>query len=170
MSGTAGARPVERGHFSDSFSEEVDCGDFAALVEVDVDWAFVLNPHGRDRLAYGIETSHGRQLWTNLATGKTLTVDSNFVVKDLRVTHIGDGTLTILVQSAGGVNVYGPDGKLLLREPGLSRSLLLIGDGGTPTDPTDDVFLADLGRVKGSTGRNDLDGTDLCGVLRAHAA
>jgi uncharacterized protein GlcG (DUF336 family) len=35
---------------------------------------------------------------------------------------------------------------------------ILIDDGGTPTDPSDDVFLGGLGVVKGSTGRND----DLC--------
>ena len=38
---------------------------------------------------------------------------------------------------------------------------LLIDHGGTPQDPSDDEFLADLGLVFGSTGRND----DFCGAV-----
>ena len=51
--------------------------------------------------------------------------------------------------------VYGPDGKAIARNPGQTRFELLLDDNGTPSDPDDDVFLADLGIVKGSTGRTD---------------
>ncbi len=162
------ARPIERGHFSESFTEFVDCGDVRVRVDLDVDWAFLLNPHGRDRLPYGMETSHGEQVWTNLTTGKSLTVVTNFVVKDQKITDNGD-TLTIVVKSSGGVNVFGPEGKLLFKDPGQSRSVLLIDHGGTPADPTDDVFLEDLGRIKGSTGRNDLEGRGFCDLVRDYA-
>ena len=138
-------------------------------VDIDVDWAFVLNSHGRDRLPYVMETSHGRQVWTNSVTGKSLTIVTNFVVKDQQIADNGDGTLTIVVQAAGGVNVFGPDGKLLFKDPGQSRSVVLIDNGGTPADPTDDVFLEDLGRIKGSTGRNDLDGRSFCDLVRDYA-
>ncbi len=163
------ARPIERGHFSESLTEFVDCGDVMVRVDIDVDWGFVLNPHGRDRLPYGMETSHGQQVWTNLTTDKSLTVVSNFVVKDQQIMDNGDGTLTIVVKSSGGVNLFGPDGKLLFKDPGQSRSVLLIDHGGTPADPTDDVFLEDLGRIKGSTGRNDLEGRSFCDLVRDDA-
>jgi hypothetical protein len=78
--------------------------------------------------------------------------------------------MTIIVQSAGGVNVFGPDGKLLLKDPGQSRSVLLIDHRGTPRDPTDDVFLEDLGRIGSSTGRNDLEGSNFCDLVREYAA
>jgi hypothetical protein len=73
------------------------------------------------------------------------------------------------VKSSGGVNVFGPDGKLLFKDPGQSRSVLLIDNGGTLADPSDDVFVEDLGRIKGSTGRNDLEGRDFCDLVRTYA-
>ena len=73
----------------------------------------------------------------------------------MRVTDNGDGTLTILVLSTGNVVLYGEDGKAIARNPGQIRFEILIDHGGTPTDPSDDEFLAFLGVVKGSTGRSD---------------
>jgi len=40
-----------------------------------------------------------------------------------------------------------------------------VDDGGTPTDPYDDVFIADLGVVK-ETGRSDTSGRDFCEDFR----
>ena len=40
------------------------------------------------------------------------------------------------------------------RNPGQIRLEILFDHGGTPTDPFDDVFLAEE-LVKGSTGRSD---------------
>jgi hypothetical protein len=51
--------------------------------------------------------------------------------------------------------VYGEDGKAIARNPGQVRFQFLVDHAGTPADPSDDVFLADLGLVKGSTGRSD---------------
>ena len=51
--------------------------------------------------------------------------------------------------------VYGEDGKAIARNPGQIRFEVLVDHAGTPADPSDDVFLADLGLVKGSTGRSD---------------
>lgn len=49
----------------------------------------------------------------------------------------------------------GEDGKALGRDPGQIRFKILIDTAGTPSDPSDDEFLAFLGVVKGSTGRSD---------------
>jgi len=86
--------------------------------------------------------------------------------KDLKVTDNGDGTLTILVNAAGGQRIYGPDGKLLFRDPGMVRYEFLIDHNGTPTDPEDDEFLEFLGVVKGSTGLNESEGRDFCDDIR----
>jgi hypothetical protein len=94
-------------------------------------------------------------VYTNRANGKTVTLTVVRVTKDLRVTDNGDGTLTILVLATGNDVYYGPDGKAIGRNPGQIRFEILIDHAGTPTDPSDDEFLADLGLVKGSTGRND---------------
>jgi hypothetical protein len=81
--------------------------------------------------------------------------------KDLRVTDNGDGTLTVLVVATGNAVVYREDGKAIARNPGQTRFEILVDHGGTPTDPSDDEFLAFLGIVKESTGRTD----DFCAAV-----
>lgn len=160
----AEAKPLERVHFHDATSEVVEdfCGDLVVRIDEETRGAFLFNPHGPDWLAYGSEKIHHVISFTNLANDQTFTQTDNFVQKDLKVTDNGDGTLTILVMGAGSSKVYGPDGKLLFNDPGQTRFEILVDNAGTPSDPSDDVFLADLGVVKGSTGRNDLAGRDFC--------
>jgi hypothetical protein len=99
-----------------------------------------------------------RAIWT---TDRSVTAVARFIEKDLRVTDNGDGTLTILVLSTGNGVVYGADGKAIARNPGQVRFEILVDHSGTPADPSDDEFLADLGEVKGSTGRTD----DFCAAV-----
>jgi hypothetical protein len=154
----AAARPPfkERFHDEGTFVDEDFCG--AGLT---VDGAFVTDgsllvvPHGPDGLAYFLEHISVTVVYTNRANGKTVTLTVVRVTKDLRVTDNGDGTLTILVLATGNDVFYGPDGKAIGRNPGQIRFEFLVDHGGTPTDPSDDEFLADLGIVKGSTGRSD---------------
>jgi hypothetical protein len=112
-------------------------------------------PHGRARLAYFLEHGKATDVYTNPANGKFITAVTTFIEKDLRVTDNGDGTLTITNLSTGNGVVYGEDGKAIARNPGQVRFKFLVDNGGTPADPSDDEFLADLGMVKGSTGRSD---------------
>ena len=100
-------------------------------------------------------TSHSTETVTNLANGKSVTSSAKFIDKDLRVTDNGDGTLTLLILTTGNAVLYGPDGKVIARNPGQERVEILVSDGGTPTDPSDDEFLEFLGVVKESTGRSD---------------
>ena len=112
-------------------------------------------PHGRDRLPYFGAHIKQTEVVTNLANGNSVTSASSFVDKDLRVTDNGDGTFTILVLSTGISVLYGEDGKVIARDPGQIRVEILIANGGTPTDPSDDEFIEFLGVVKESTGRSD---------------
>jgi hypothetical protein len=112
-------------------------------------------------LAYGHVNVRFTNVYTNVDNGNTVTEVGNVVDKDLRVTDNGDGTLTILVVVTGNETLFGPDGKALARNPGQTRFEILIDHGGTPTDPSDDEFLEDLGVVKGSTGRTD----DACAAI-----
>lgn len=118
-------------------------------------------PHGRDRLAYFLERGKVTQVFTNPATDKSVTAVAKFIEKDLRVTDNGDGTLTITNLSTGNGVVYGADGKAIARNPGQVRFQFIVDHAGTPSDPDDDVFLVDLGEVKGSTGRTD----DFCAAV-----
>jgi hypothetical protein len=161
------AEPLERVHFNETTSEVVEgfCGDLTVRIDNDASGSFLFNFHGPDGLGYGAEKLHLTTTYTNLATGKSMTEVQNTLSKDLKVTDNGDGTLTILVLATGSFKVFGPDGEFLFNDPGQVRFELLIDHAGTPTDPSDDVFLEFLGIVKGSTGRSDLEGVDFCDVL-----
>ena len=163
---TAQARPLERERFVESGAEVIedfcDVEGLTVLEEFEDHVNVTFNAHGRDRLAYFTGTIHGWTSWTNLANDRSLTQVYNFVDKDQKVVDNGDGTLTIRVLNAGGAKVYGPDGKLLFKDPGQTQFEVLVDHAGTPSDPSDDEFLEFLGVVKPSTGVNDLEGRDFC--------
>jgi hypothetical protein len=163
--------PLDRGHDHETSSvvEENFCGDLTVRIDDELDVNFLLTMHG-DGFAHDHQTIHDTTTFTNVATGKSLTQIDNSIQKDLKVTDNGDGTLTILVLNSGSTKVYGPDGRLLFNDPGQTRAEILIDDAGTPDDPFDDEFIDFLGVVKGSTGRNDLQGRDFCDDLHQFTA
>jgi len=166
--GPAGARPMEHEHFQ--FSETGVIRNFCGTslrVREDLEGrgSLLVKQQGMEGLAYYVEHFHGTVVRRNLANGKTVTETFNNLVKDHTVTDNGDGTLTIVVQATGSNKVFGPDGKLLLNDPGQIRFAFVVDHGGTPIDPNDDEFIADLGVVKGSTGRNDFQTFDFCEVV-----
>ena len=83
--------------------------------------------------------------------------------KDLKIVYDEQtDTLTITVLATGSSRYYDMDGNFVLNDPGQVRFQILIDANGTPTDPSDDEFIEDLGIVKESTGRNDTQGRDFC--------
>jgi hypothetical protein len=153
----AAANPLvkERFHDEGTFVDEDFCG---AGLTVDgtfvADGSVLVVAHGPDGLQYFLEHVKITVVFTNRANSKTVTLDVTRVSKDLRVTDNGDGTLTILNLRTGNDVYYGPDGNVIGRDPGQTRVEILVDHSGTPTDPSDDVFLAEQ-IVKGSTGRSD---------------
>lgn len=159
LAAPAGAGQVFREpfHEEETFVVSDQCGVPGLTVEVAIVYDALIKgvPHGPDGLDYFLEHGTRTEVQTNLANGKSITAFGNVRQKVLRVTDNGDGTLTILVMGTGTGVVYGADGKAIARDSGQSRWEILIDHNGTPTDPFDDEFIADLGRVKGSTGRSD---------------
>jgi hypothetical protein len=165
--GGASARQIfqERFHDEGGLIHENFCGVAGLTVSDDfvIDGKVRAVPHGPDGLAYFLQTSKETSVVTNVANGKAVTFVAKATVKDLKVTDNGDGTLTIVAMGVGSDTLYGPDGTAIARNPGQIRFEVLIDDGGTPSDPSDDEFIADRGLVKGSTGRND----DFCAAAVA---
>ena len=132
--------------------------DFCDVAGLDVTIASTLDmrvhigPRGPDGLAYFL--SHGTQRQVLTANGSSLTSVAIVNEKDHEITVNRDGTLTIVILATGNAVLYGPNGKAIARNPGQLRFELLIDDGGTPSDPSDDTVTR-LGVVKDSTGRND---------------
>ena len=157
LAATASAEPPfkERFHNEATFVDEDFCGAGLTVDGTFVeDGSLLVVAHGPDGLAYFLEHLTITVTFTNRDNGKTVTLTVVRVNKDIRVTDNGDGTLTILALATGNDVFYGPDGKAIGRNPGQIRVEILVDHSGTPTDPSDDVFLADE-IVKGSTGRND---------------
>jgi hypothetical protein len=159
LAAVASARQIVRQPVHEEFTEIIE--NFCDVPGLTVRHAFVLDGreqavgHGPDGVAYFLHRTTVTNVFTNLANGKSIHDASNVLDKDLRITDNGDGTLTILGLSTGNTVLYGENGKAIARNPGQVRYEFLIDDGGTPADPFDDEFLADLGLVKGSTGRTD---------------
>jgi sugar lactone lactonase YvrE len=130
----------------------------------DVSGNLTIVPRG-DGLIYFNEAVTGTVVWTDSTSGKSLTRSFATNSHDLAVVDNGDGTLTITTQGAGSDLYFDSDGRLVLSNNGMVRWSVLIDHGGTPDDPSDDEFIADLGIVKPSTGTNDTEGRDFCDDL-----
>lgn len=155
VAAAAGPPVAERFHEEGTFVDEDFCGTGLIVNGTFVaDGRLLVVPHGPDGLQYFLEHVKVTVVYTNRANSKTVTLEVTRVNKDLRVTDNGDGTLTILALHTGNDVYYGPDGNVIGRNPGQTRVETLIDHGGTPTDPSDDEFLAEE-IVKGSTGRSD---------------
>ena len=158
LAATADARQVFRETIHDERNIVLEdyCGVPGLTVELEstLDLRVQVVTHGRAGLAYYLQHGSVREVLTNPATGTSLTSVARVTEKDLRVTDNGDGTLTILDLSTGNAVLYGADGKAIARNPGQTRFELLIDDGGTPADPTDDEVIGQE-VVKESTGRSD---------------
>lgn len=163
------AKPLEHDHFVDSGSEIFRVGDpnfcpgvvgFPVLHGWHAEGNFLFVVHG-DGLAYGGGPVQATDTWTNTLNGKTLTVTNRGQSRDHKITDNGDGTLTIEIAVSGVQKVYGPDGSRLFMDTGVFRYEILIDHGGTPGDPADDEFIADLG-VTASHGQEDTANREFC--------
>jgi len=149
----------EKSHEEDEFQETSLCG----VAGLDVTWHVTVGGHahvvsrGRDQLAYFAENVKVTEVAVNDANGNFVTTLSTILDGDLRVADDGDGTLTVPVLATGNSAPYDEDGNVIARNPGQVRYEILIDDGGTPTDPSDDEFIEFVGLVKESTGRTDDD-------------
>lgn len=97
---------------------------------------------GRDHALRYTVRFHGEATITNLATGRAFILAWNYIDQETRVTDNGDGTLSILGHSAGSESVRGPEGQLLDIKAGLTKWIVTVDHGGTPTDASDDTFIS----------------------------
>ena len=165
--GVAAAQPIANEHFHEEFSETLNQCGLTFVREFVIDGHELVRTRTPEGLVYLHNNVHIFQSFTNVANNKTMSQTENFVAKDLHVTDNGDGTLTVVTLSTGSFKVYGPDGKLVLTDPGQIRFELVLDDGGTPADPRDDVLLSEE-LLLGSTGRNDLEGHEFCEDLNTY--
>ena len=168
----ATARPIDKGHFHDVFTNDpYDCDGTPAQDSGDVSGNFVFNQRGSSPFPYYRESVHGTVVTTNLETGGTLTNVFTSNSRDHKIVDNGDGTITIYEYAAGGARYYDNNGKLVLKDPGEIRFAFEVNYNGTPGNPDDDQEVDGSFRViRPSTGRNDTDGRDFCADVRQFSA
>ena len=160
------ARPIDKGHFHDVFTDVYDCDGTPAQDSGDVSGNFVFNQRGSSTFPYYRESVHGTIVTTNLDTGGTFTNVFSVNSRDHTIVDNGDGTITITVFASGGSRFYDTNGKLVLKDPGQTRFAVDIDYNGTPGDPSDDVEVPDSFRiVRASTGNSDFSDRDFCADL-----
>jgi hypothetical protein len=149
--------------FSDQ-AEFEDCGVSIAW-QIEGEEVITMFTRGVDELAYFQFHVEGSQSFTNLATDKKMTIDFSFREKDQKVVDNGDGTLTISVLGTANTTLNDNDGKVVRRVAGSAQWQILIDHNGTPQDPSDDEFIADLGFVRELSGLDQFVGADFCDDL-----
>lgn len=166
------ARPLEHEHFTDSGSaiaqveDPAFCAgvvDFPVQHDWNADGMFLLVRHG-DGFAYWGTRFRATDVWTNTLNGKTLTITVVGQDRAQKLTDNGDGTVTVELAFPGIQKVYGPDGTRLFMDTGTVRAEILIDNGGTPFDLSDDEFLEFLG-VTANPGQSDTAERDFCADL-----
>jgi hypothetical protein len=161
----ASAKLIDRGtvHDEGQFAVEDTCGVTGLTTQVDItfDGRWTLASRGEDRLPYLKESRHITYVFTNVATGDWLRIDEATRGNDIRVTDNADGTMTYVTLHTTNTVIYNQNGEAIARDTGNERFRLLVDNGGTPTDPSDDTVIDPLGDVKPPTGRNI---PDVCAV------
>ena len=150
-------------HFEDSGSEPFTfCEGIDATVSWDDHVHELIKTRGQEGLVYFSANVQGTTTFTNLDTGKTYTNVYNITDRDQQVTDNGDGTLTITFSQPGTNRWYDSDGRLLFVSAGLFQAQLLVDDGGTPTDPSDDEEIEGSFVVLREPGLDQTAGRDFC--------
>jgi hypothetical protein len=164
----AAAQTLVQDHYAVSGTETIDVcgGTFQHDFEYDGTFSFVLR--GTSPAPYGADRTHTVDGFTNPTTGKTLTNEFRGQLRDARITIDGHtNVLTLTGRKSGTLTASDAFGTLLYRDAGTFLETLLLDDGGTPGEPDDDTFLADLGTSFGPHGRTDTYSRDFCTDLVA---
>ena len=164
------AAPVAAGQFDhghDQFTELELIEDFCGIDGFDVthsrEWSgsFTGNTRGQDGIVHFRDSVRETNSFLNPDTGKSLTALHLGHGHDMAITDHGDGTMTVIFQNSGLDSWYDGDGEKVLSVAGVTRDELLIDNGGTPSDPSDDQVLEFVGNVK-TWPNNPFEGRDFC--------
>jgi len=157
------AQRVDGGPYQDEFTDVITnfCGVTGLTVDLAgvVDGHYSANSRGRDGTVYFVDHQAVTQTYTNRATGLAATDVQRILVKDLKITKVGN-VVTIVQLATGFGTTYGPDGNVIARNPGQVRFRIVFDDNGTPADDSDDTDIS-FDTIKGSTGRTD----DFCAAV-----
>ena len=163
VAASASAAVLSNLHFEDSGSEPFT---FCEGIDAEVSWNDsvheLVKSRGRDGLVYFSANVQGTTVYTNLDTGKTYSNTYNITDRDQQVTDNGDGTLTITIAQPGSNKWFDSDGRLVFVTGGTFWFQILVDDGGTPTDPSDDEEIEGSFVAVKDAGHDGTAGRDFC--------
>lgn len=170
---SAAAAPLETFTFFDERSGtfQDSCGVPGGIT---VEWHRVehgsvqLIPRGPDQLPHAHGAFQGSTTYTNAATGDGFTFAWRSIDMDLHLVDNGDGTSTAIIQVAGNRSIY-VDGRRVAGGTGTHWDEVLVDNGGTPTDPSDDGFIEVVSTVKDTTGLSETMDFDVCAAMTGSA-
>ena len=163
--------PIENEHFDETSTHieqeehEGFCPDipFLVLFEGHAKGSTLVVHHGDGFVYFGLRLRTS-DTYTNVETGRSMSIEVVLSSKDQKIVDNGDGTITITGQDVGRQRSYDDEGNLLFSDIGLIRYEVLVDTAGTPGDPGDDEFLAFLGDTKVAGPHETLD-RDFCADL-----
>lgn len=133
-------------HFHDTYQEidENFCDVPGLTVQLDstTDGRDRYTPRGPDRLPYYMQHATDTNVYTNVATGESVTEVELRNENDVRVTDNRDGTLTYIHKNVHKMAMYNEDDKAIAHRTGQLLVELVFDHNGTPTDPSDDQFVS----------------------------
>jgi hypothetical protein len=159
----AGARVVERGHYSDPYSDSYDDCGFEVVVEGTASGHFRIRAGtGKRDTAFFVNDNYSyTETHTNLETGAFLTIKGNAVFNEVKATRLEGNIFEFESVEAGQpFAVYDSDGNLVARDRGSIHFHALFDTEGD--DVPGGVFVEDLGA--------DVNGPhpgfeDFCGII-----
>jgi hypothetical protein len=164
------AQAVDREHYTNAGTGPLPdfCGSGVTMHYDFTEWgSFLAHPFGRDGLWYGQVATHLTNTITNPVNHKSIKHVLDALNKDATVTDNGDGTLTIRTKWVGGDRWYDASGHPVILDSGGQWSDLLIDDGGTPTDPSDDEFISSSPNLKETGQELNLTDANFCAEILA---
>jgi len=145
---TAGAEPLERERYSFQDSDTFTVTECGAPMTIDYAAEFsglFMLKHGRagDPTPYVFDNYSGVETYTNVANGKTFTLNHQGLYKDLRI-ELVEGTVYRFsaIETGRPVSGIAPDGTRINLDRGRIRYTFFVDTLGD-TDLSNDVFLGE---------------------------
>jgi len=164
------ARPLEREHYTsvdtDTFTD-TECGAPITIDYVGTFSGLFMLKKGRagDPTPYFFDNYSGVETFTNVANGKTATIEHQGLFKDLRIVRV-EGTVYhfTAIETGRPVVVFGPDGERLIFDRGRIRYSFVVDTKGD-TDLSNDVFLEDFEPAVAGPHPIFFEEADFCDLL-----
>lgn len=159
------AAPVEREHYSGTYSFEGDCDGFLSHVEVTFEGVFMLKaPRADGAPPYYFDNYH--TIETVTANGRTLTIEHQGLYKDLHITWVS-GTVyqVVSIETGQPFVIRDSEGNVLIRDSGLLKTTFQVDTKGD-TDLSNDFFIEGSWSLLAEHGRHPGFDFDFCGFLK----